>query len=162
MSMASDLIARWPAFQLADRSRRLERGFRLAPGELADAIAITIDATKTTQALWRRDPSAWSSDPAVQKKIAQRLGWLDSPGLMADALDRLHACARDARRDGFTDVVLLGMGGSSLAPEVLRSILGSSVDATALHMLDSTDPGAILAVDTPPAHTLYIFASKSA
>ena len=76
-------------------------------------------------ALWHRDPSVWSDDPAVQQKIANRLGWLSSPALMADSLERLRTFAEGVQRDGFTDVVLLGMGGSSLAPEVLRAVSAS-------------------------------------
>ncbi len=60
-----------------------------------------------------------------RQKIANRLGWLESPGLMAASIDRIKTFADAVRRDGFTDVVLLGMGGSSLAPEVLRAVLGA-------------------------------------
>ena len=111
--------------------------------------------------MWRRDPSAWSDAADVQATIANRLGWLDSPALMADSLDRLQAFADGVKRDGFTDVVLLGMGGSSLAPEVLRSIVGTAPGWPRFHMLDSTDPDAIRAAATPPRHTLYLLASKS-
>jgi glucose-6-phosphate isomerase len=103
----------------------------------------------------------WSDEPAVQQKIANRLGWLDSPALMADSLPRLQAFAEAVKRDGFTDVVLLGMGGSSLAPEVLRAVLGVAPGWPRLHMLDSTDPAAVLAAATPPERTLYLLASKS-
>jgi len=112
--------------------------------------------------LWRRDPAVWSADAAVQQQVKNRLGWLDSPALMADSLDRLHAFAHTVRRDGFTDVVLLGMGGSSLAPEVLRAVLGRArADWPRLHMLDSTDPAAVLGVHTVPERTLYLISSKS-
>ena len=79
--------------------------------------------------------------PRCSTTIANRLGWLDSPALMADSIDRLRAFADGVKRDGFTDVVLLGMGGSSLAPEVLRAVLGVAPGWPRLHMLDSTDPG---------------------
>jgi glucose-6-phosphate isomerase len=81
--------------------------------------------------------------------------------MMADALDRLLTFAAAVRTDGFTDVVLLGMGGSSLAPEVLRAVLGAAPGWPRLHVLDSTDPGAIRAATTPPDRTLFIVASKS-
>lgn len=118
-------------------------------------------ARQALAGLWRRDAAAWSSDPGVQATIAQRLGWLDSPGLMADNLARLTTFADDVRRAGFTDAVLLGMGGSSLAPEVLRAIVGVTPGWLRLHMLDSTDPASVLAVKTDPRTTLFIFASKS-
>jgi len=119
------------------------------------------DADGIARGLWRRDPSAWSADAAVQKKIADRLGWLTSPSLMADSIDRLKTFADGITSAGFTDVVLLGMGGSSLAPETLRAILGIAPRRPRFHMLDSTDPAAVLAAATPPEHTLYLLASKS-
>src|SRR5207244_7507902 len=103
----------------------------------------------------------WSGDPVVQKAIADRLGWMSSPALMAGSIDRLERFAAKIKGDGFTDVVLLGMGGSSLAPEVLRSVLGVAPGWPRLRMLDSTDPAAVRAAATPPTRTLYIVASKS-
>jgi glucose-6-phosphate isomerase len=111
--------------------------------------------------LWRSDPAVWSADPLVQRTIANRLGWLGAPALMADALPRLDAFASSIQRDAFTDVVLLGMGGSSLAPEVLRAVVGVAPGRPRFHMLDSTDPSAVRAVATPPETTLYVLASKS-
>jgi glucose-6-phosphate isomerase len=103
----------------------------------------------------------WTSDAGAQQKIANRLGWLTSPALMADALPRLQTFADAVKRDGLTDGVLLGMGGSSLAPEVLRAVLGVAPGWLRLHVLDSTDPASVLAASTPPERTLYILASKS-
>ena len=60
----------------------------------------------------------------MQQLIANRLGWLDALDVVTPQLPRLRAFAEPFGRDGFTDVVLLGMGGSSLAPEVLRQVLG--------------------------------------
>ena len=118
-------------------------------------------AESAAAALWRRDVSLWSSSADVQSKIANRLGWLDSPKLMATSVDRLTLFASGIRRAGFTDIVLLGMGGSSLAPEVLRSIVGVTTGWPRFHMLDSTVPEAVRAVATTPAQTLYVLASKS-
>src|SRR5581483_9243401 len=111
--------------------------------------------------LYRREASAWSTDAEVQKKINNRLGWMSSPQLMVESVRRLREFAAAAKADRFTDAVLLGMGGSSLAPEVLRAVIGSSPGWLRLHVLDSTDPGAIRAVRTAPERTLYIIASKS-
>ncbi len=80
---------------------------------------------------------------------------------MAESLPRLQAFAEAVRRDGFTDVVLLGMGGPSLAVEVLRATLGVAPGWLRLRTLDSTDPAAALAVSTPRDRTFYIFTSKS-
>jgi transaldolase/glucose-6-phosphate isomerase len=141
---------------------RLQQSLHVAPGSLGDAFARAADpAQQAATALWRRDPSAWSDDPAVQATIANRLGWMTSPALMAEQLDRLLTFGARVKDDGFSDVVLLGMGGSSLAPEVLHAILGEGPERPRFRMLDSTDPANVLAAETPPDRTLYIIASKS-
>ena len=141
---------------------RLEHTFHLTPGPILDTLnARAREAERAAAGLWRRDASVWSADADVQKRILNRLGWLSSPQLMADSLDRLLAFAASIRQAGFTDVVLLGMGGSSLAPEVLRGILGVAPGWPRLHMLDSTDPAAVRAAGTPPDRTLYLLSSKS-
>ncbi len=157
-----DLLTRWPSLDVAARHARLKNSCRLFGGPLTDIIDSRIaSATTAAEGLWRRDPAIWSADPSVQQKIANRLGWLDSPALMADAIDRLRIFADGVKRDGFTDVVLLGMGGSSLAPEVLRAILGTAPGYPRFQMIDSTDPAAVEAVSTVARQTLYILASKS-
>jgi glucose-6-phosphate isomerase len=162
MQNASDLLTRWPALEVAVKRTRLQRSLHVSPGPVSGRFRTdAANAGRAAAAMWRRDPSAWGKAKDVQAIVANRLGWLDSPALMADSLERLGAFADGVKRDGFTDVVLLGMGGSSLAPEVLRSIVGTAPGWPRLHMLDSTDPAAIRAVATPPAHTLYLLASKS-
>jgi glucose-6-phosphate isomerase len=161
MHSASDLT-RWPALDLAAKRARLQNTLRLTPGSLKDALgATTAAADRAAGGLWRREPAVWSADPAVQKKIADRLGWLTSPALMADSIDRLVAFAAAVKTDGLSDVVLLGMGGSSLAPEVIRAVLGVAPGWPRFHMLDSTDPAAVRAAATPPETTLYVISSKS-
>jgi glucose-6-phosphate isomerase len=136
--------------------------FRLSAGRLESAIAADAEAARAAASgLWKKDALTWSADPDVQVKIANRLGWLDSPAVMAEALPRIIDFADRIRVAGFTDVVLLGMGGSSLAPEVMRAVLGVQSGFPRLHMLDSTDPAAVRAVATPPATTLFLLASKS-
>ncbi|MEQ1911369.1 MAG: hypothetical protein ABMA15_21305, partial [Vicinamibacterales bacterium] len=100
-------------------------GFHLSAGPLADAMAAHASAaSRAARGLWAKDPATWSQDGGVQKTITNRLGWLSSPQLMAESVDRVRRFADGVRADGFTDVVLLGMGGSSLAPEVMRAVLG--------------------------------------
>lgn len=162
MPTANDFVSGFPTLNIAARRDRLGQGFRAATGRLGRVLPEFEPATvRAVTGLWNRDPAVWSSEAAVQSTIAQRLGWLTSPALMAAAIDRLTTFAEGVRRDGFTDVVLLGMGGSSLAPEVLRAVVGTAPGWLRFHMLDSTDPAAILAIDTNVAQTLYIFASKS-
>jgi glucose-6-phosphate isomerase len=162
MHRSTDLLTRWPPLDAGARRARLQDSFRFTAGPLADVVSARIDAAeRAAAAMWQRDPSAWSRDAAEQQAIANRLGWLSSPLLMAEALDRLQQFALSVQRDRFTDVVLLGMGGSSLAPEVLRAVLGIAPGWPRFHMLDSTNPAAVRGAGTAPERTLYILASKS-
>jgi len=150
------------ALDVTSKRGRLQESLTLSPGPLGEAIAKNLQAAeRAAGGLYRREPSAWSDDAAVQKKIANRLGWMSSPELMLRSIGRLRDFAAEVRADGITDAVLLGMGGSSLAPEVLRAVLGSSPRSLHLHVLDSTDPAAVRAVSTRPERTLYLVASKS-
>ena len=138
--------------------------FAIEPGPLTTAIEETyarLEQLHFADALWRKQLDVWSSDAAVQSLIAGRLGWLDALDVVTPQLPRLRAFADAARRDGFTHVVLLGMGGSSLAPEVLRQVLASPGSVPAFHVLDSVDPDAVRAAMAHAATSLFIIASKS-
>src|SRR5262245_48458453 len=162
MPGALDLLTTWPQLDVSGKRARLQQSLRLTPGPLNDIINASISsAEQAAGALWQREPSAWSDDPGVQQKISARLGWMSSPMLMADSLDRLRTFAESVKRDTITDVVLLGMGGSSLAPEVLRTVLGVAPGYPRFQVLDSTDPAAVRAAATAPGTTLYIVSSKS-
>jgi transaldolase/glucose-6-phosphate isomerase len=134
-------------------------------GEALDTYNTDFQLTDYVKRLWAKQADLWSDDPAEQKKIASRLGWLESPELMSKNLPRLLRFAAAVRRDGLHHVVLLGMGGSSLAPEVMRAILGADAarGAPTLQMLDSTDPAQVAAVAgrVPLGQTLVVVASKS-
>lgn len=162
MHGAPDLLTRWPVLDVAAKRARLRDTVRLSSGPLAEALdAVAPAAQRAAAGLWRRDPSVWSADSATQQQIANRLGWLSSPMLMADSLGRLHSFAASVKHEGFTDVVLLGMGGSSLTAEVLRAVLGVAPGWPRLQVLDSIDPAAVRAAATSPLRTLYLLASKS-
>jgi glucose-6-phosphate isomerase len=140
----------------------LRSTLRIHPGSIADRFGANASAAAAAASgLWRHDPAAWSPDQEVQHRIAARLGWLTSPGLMSRSVVRLEQLAASVRQDGVENVVLLGMGGSSLAPEVLRSVLGATGSGPRFQMVDSTDPAAVRAAATPPGQTLYVLASKS-
>ncbi len=113
--------------------------------------------------LFARDTSLWSSDPAVRATIAERLGWLDTPDHFGPEVGPLEAFGSAIRDGGFRTAVVAGMGGSSLAPEVLVRTFGSDGGWLALRVLDSTDPAAVAAAvaDLYPLETLFIVASKS-
>jgi len=111
--------------------------------------------------LWDRDPTVWSAEPVPE--IEDRLGWLTLPSTSRDLvplIDELHDAAVAA---GITHIVLLGMGGSSLAPEVFAASLPHAADDPTLVVLDSTHPDAVAAVQdtTDPLTTWYVVASKS-
>ncbi|MDQ3128207.1 MAG: hypothetical protein M3Q66_07105, partial [Chloroflexota bacterium] len=113
--------------------------------------------------LWDRDASLWSADPVVQATISDRLGWLDAPAHFTDQVAALEGFGEGARDAGFTTAVVGGMGGSSLAPDVLHRTFGTTDGWLDLRVLDSTDPAAVAAVvdDLDPLATLWIVASKS-
>jgi len=113
--------------------------------------------------LFARDATLWSIDPRVQAAIADRLGWLDAPGHFADQIAALEGFGEGIRDAGFTTAIVAGMGGSSLAPEVLVQTFGSGEGWLDLRVLDSTDPAAVAAIvdDLDPLATLFIVASKS-
>jgi transaldolase/glucose-6-phosphate isomerase len=113
--------------------------------------------------LFAKDPSLWSDDPRVQAAIADRLGWLDAPAHFTAHIAALEGFGEGIRDAGFTQAVVAGMGGSSLAPEVLARTFGSGDGWLELRVLDSTDPAAVAATvdDLDPLATLFIVASKS-
>jgi glucose-6-phosphate isomerase len=115
------------------------------------------------QRLWDRDTTLWSANERVQAAIADRLGWLDAPAHFTEQIAALEGFGEGARDAGFTTAVVGGMGGSSLAPDVLHRTFGSTDGWLDLRILDSTDPAAVAATvdDLDPLTTLWIVASKS-
>lgn len=113
------------------------------------------------QRLREADGTLWGA-PDVPE-VENRLGWVDVADRMLGQLDELQAFAEEVRAEGTEHVVLLGMGGSSLAPEVLRRSLPVPAGWPRLHVLDSTDSGSIRALTEKidPARTLFVVSSKS-
>ena len=105
----------------------------------------------------------WREDPRDQGEIVDRLGWLDSPSQMLDEAEDLTSFAEETRDRGIRHVVVLGMGGSSLCPEVLRSSFGGAPGFPELLVLDSTVPETVerIAATINPERTLFIVSSKS-
>jgi transaldolase/glucose-6-phosphate isomerase len=134
------------------------------PDELDGPIAARVKRALDEQVaarVWRRDSSLWGG-PGVPE-IDDRLGWLTVSEAMLEHAGELHEFAARARADGFTDAVLLGMGGSSLGPEVIRRSFGEVPDGLRLRVLDSTHPDVVLAVQDAIdiSKTLFIVSSKS-
>src|SRR4051812_1076109 len=132
------------------------------PRELEGAVAERVARAAqedVAQRVWRKDESLWGGGP----EISNRLGWLTVSDAMLEEADQLEEFARELAAEGFRDAVLLGMGGSSLAPEVLRQSFGKSKGALELHVLDTTDASAIVHVEErlDLARTLFIVSTKS-
>ncbi len=127
-----------------------------------EALRRAVDE-RWAERIWERDVTLWSDDPAVGPLIAQRLGWLDAPAGFGERVEELEAFAAGARSEGFEQAIVCGMGGSSLAPEVLARSLPLAEQGIPVHVLDSTDPAAVATVRDryDPARTLYLIATKS-
>jgi glucose-6-phosphate isomerase len=135
----------------------------LPPG-LAQTVSERFGRTRAedvVERIRRHDGTLWA--PPGTPEVVDRLGWLDVADRMAARLDELTGFVEELRADGYTDALLLGMGGSSLAPEVFWRSFGNRDGHLRLHVLDSTDPdqvGALIdAIDLET--TLLVVSSKS-
>ena len=127
------------------------------------ALVAAANAERWANRLFDRDTSLWTDDPDVAADITDRLGWLSAPAHFTLQIAALEGFGDGLGDAGFDTAVVMGMGGSSLAPDVLNRTFGSMEDYLALRILDSTDPAAVSAVmdDLDPLETLWIVASKS-
>ena len=125
-----------------------------------DAALVEMDSQRIMARIWAHDHTVWKPDPT---EIVNRLGWLRSPQAMGEDVPRLESLAETVRADGYTRALLLGMGGSSLAPQVFRKTFGVADGFLDLAVLDSTDPTAVLAYaeGLDLSKTLFIVATKS-
>ena len=128
-----------------------------------DECLARCDKRKISEMLWAGEASLWSDDPSIQSAIRQRLGWLQVVETMMGEKQRLRDFSEEIRQAGFEYAVLLGMGGSSLAPEVFGSCFGSADGFLELKVLDTTVPGRIAEIERSviPEQTLFVVASKS-
>ncbi|MDA0264142.1 MAG: glucose-6-phosphate isomerase [Chloroflexi bacterium] len=127
--------------------------------DLSTALA-DLDQRRVMSRIWGGDHTVWKPDPT---ELTNRLGWLTVTGLMRRQVSDLASFAAQVRDAGYRQVVLLGMGGSSLGPEVLRQTFGSGPGYPQLIVLDSTVPAWVRSVAQAidPAHTLFLVSSKS-
>jgi transaldolase/glucose-6-phosphate isomerase len=135
-----------------------ERLGDLAPA--AEAAMADLAGRDAIRRAYQRDHTLWQDDPT---EVADRLGWLFSPAQMEHQLEDLEVFTKQCVADGLTHAVLMGMGGSSLFPEVLVETFGSVPEHLRLYVLDTTDPVAVKRMgDTMPLdRTLFVAASKS-
>jgi glucose-6-phosphate isomerase len=138
--------------------------FSIEPGDLAsslDTVFSHLDQDRFVDALWARRADIWSREYPIKTAIAQRLGWLSAVELAHSQLPRVETFTQRVRTGAFTDIVLFGMGGSSLAPEVFHRLFGRENTKPRFRMLDSTDPAAVREALVNAPTSLFIIASKS-
>lgn len=131
--------------------------------KIVDERLITFDREKITERIWNCEPDIWTNDESGKKEIAQRLGWLQVVETMVGEKGKLRDFASEIRDAGFETAVLIGMGGSSLAPEVFAKTYGVSDGFIDLKVLDTTIPTSILELERSLdlSKTLFIISSKS-
>jgi transaldolase/glucose-6-phosphate isomerase len=136
-------------------------------GKLSDAVNAAIkeaDKGDVVRRIWRKDATLWKEDDAHQQIIRNALGWLTVTDTMIGVEEEIIGCADRIRGEsGFKHVMLCGMGGSSLCPEVIRQTFGKQDGYPELLVLDSTDPDVLtrFRAEIDIEHTLFIIASKS-
>lgn len=131
-------------------------------GTIADRVDVALADLadrRAVERMWNDDHTLWSEDPT---EISDRLGWLHVTADMVAAADEIDAVVQQAEADGLTHLVVMGMGGSSLFPEVLAQTFGAT-DGLELAVIDSTDPAAVarIVAQSPPDTTLFMASSKS-
>lgn len=127
-----------------DRLIAKKKGFSASLGQYQKVVNDELNRMEDehiNQRIWNFDFFVWKDDPT---EISNRLGWLHIPEVMVDAIPGINLLVDSARADGYRYAILLGMGGSSLAPYVFRETFGVKKDYLDLSVLDSSDPGAVL------------------
>jgi transaldolase/glucose-6-phosphate isomerase len=145
----------------SEDSVKINRQTYKLPGELASAVSASLQdwrKKEKVRKLWRGDASLWTGADE-----ANWLGWMGIPDDQLAHIEHLKSIAEEVRSNGFKHALLLGMGGSSLCPEVMRMTFGTTPGYPELHVLDSTDPAQIQAIERKLdlRSTIFIVSSKS-
>ena len=129
------------------------------PIDLNEAL-VELESSQILRRIWKLDHRIWKPDP---KEITNRMGWLWIARHMLRNLDKIHTLVESVRSEGYQDIILLGMGGSSLAPEVFSKIFGKKKTYPQLTVLDSTAAGAVKSITQKIEikKTLFIVSTKS-
>ena len=155
---------------LAEKRRQYSSSPSVQPTGIAISMQAATDAAldrlqeqSFPRRLWERDATLWKQDPGHQKIIRNALGWLTVPQTMLAQLGAIESFSQEVKGAGFTHQVLLGMGGSSLCPDVCRATFGTRPGFLQLSVLDSTVPASVAAVEDSVdlANTLFVVSSKS-
>ena len=147
--------------QRSENRAKIDRQTYKLPKDLDAAVKDAIADWQTgdkLRRLWRHDATLWTSNDETKW-----LGWLDIVDDQLSHIDHLKALAQEIKSAGFKHALLMGMGGSSLCPEVMRMTFGKVAGFPELHVLDSTDPAQIRAIENKIdlANTIFIVSSKS-
>ena len=131
------------------------------PEDLAKQVSLAVNdwrASGKVRRLWQRDASLWTNSDE-----SQWLGWLDITEKQLEKKNQFQQLAEEIRKENFSDILLLGMGGSSLCPEVLEKTFGEIKGFPRVHVLDSTDPAQVKSFEKKidVGNTLFIVSSKS-
>lgn len=135
------------------------------PAEITTSVEKRLNdwnLARIAERLWAKDASVWKADPVQDVELSNRLGWLTLPFDMPSKAESLKEFAAEVK-DRFSQVLVLGMGGSSLAPEVFAKTFGSAAGYPNLRIVDSTHPEVIAGLigSAPLEETLFVVASKS-
>lgn len=131
--------------------------------EIADTALRQLIAGRVASRTWQKDASLWPSESPGAEPAAEIMGWLELPELLSAEIPGLTDFAAGLKARGVTDLVVMGMGGSSMTPEVLRVVFGRQPGGARLHVLDTVNPGTIGQVTAalPLAKTVFAVCSKS-
>ena len=146
---------------IEERKNKVVTEFGTSAGAVGKKIN-EMDKVQLVERIWAHDTTVWTADPEGQAEIKIRLDWLALPETSKTHLDDINSFTNHVRKAGFSHFLLFGMGGSSLAPEVL-SLCFKLDPAIKFAILDSTDPGQVLETEAqfPLEKTMFIVASKS-
>ena len=156
--------------EIAHKKQQLKQGtvgaHEAQLGSIDGAVAKRLQQLEQAAVVRRiaeKDAGLWKSNGSSEQEIRERLGWLQVADRMEERVPELEGLRQELAGEGFTDALLMGMGGSSLAPEVFRQTFGAPKGALDVHVLDATDPAAIAAVERAidVRKTIFIVASKS-
>ncbi len=133
-------------------------------GQYQPAVQAEIDTLNSqdfTTRFWQKDATLWTQDAEAQQSVRSFMGWLDSPEVLTKAVAEIVGFVADVKAAGFQHVVVMGMGGSTMAPIVFERSFEQQ--GLPLSILDTTDPGTVAELEKsiPLEHTLFIVASKS-
>ncbi|HEX2912126.1 MAG TPA: glucose-6-phosphate isomerase [Chloroflexia bacterium] len=130
--------------------------------DAVDTVAAELEEEDFARRLWKKDTSLWKVDEASRETLSKQLGWLDLPQAAQVRAADLVTLAQDIKFENYQHIVLVGVGGNTLGPEIMRQVLGQIQGTPRLTVVDLTDPGFILQIEKAidPASTLFVVSSK--